>query len=89
MIDPPWRMSSHRLRLGRHSIIGQVYVLTTTTHQRRRLFESEAAAACVIDQFDYIEQRGLVRSHAWVVMPITSTGCSSCAQPTFQTSHAG
>ena len=31
--------------------------------------ESEAAAACVIDQFDYIEQRGLVRSHAWVVMP--------------------
>jgi len=69
MIDPPWGMSSHRLRLGRHSIIGQVYVLTTTTHQRRRLFESKAAAACVIDQFDYIEQRGLVRSHAWVVMP--------------------
>ena len=69
MIDPPWRMSSHRLRLGRHSIIGQVYVLTTTTYQRRRLLESKAAAACVIDQFDYIEQRGLVRSHAWVVMP--------------------
>jgi len=69
MIDPPWRMSSHRLRLGRHSIIGQSYVLTTTTHQRRRLFESEAAAACVIDQFHYIEQRGLVKSHAWVVMP--------------------
>jgi len=69
MIDPPWGMSSHRLRLGRHSIIGQVYVLTTTTHQRSRLLESEAAAACVIDQFHYIEQRGLVRSHAWVAMP--------------------
>ncbi|MFL4596114.1 REP-associated tyrosine transposase [Stenotrophomonas maltophilia] len=62
-------MSSHRLRLGRRSIIGQVYVLTTTTHLRLRLFESEAAAACVIDQFHYIEQRGLVRSLAWVVMP--------------------
>ncbi|WP_049440805.1 REP-associated tyrosine transposase [Stenotrophomonas maltophilia] len=62
-------MSSHRLRLGRRSIIGQAYVLTTTTHQRRRLLESDALAACVIDQFDYIEQRGLVRSHAWVVMP--------------------
>ncbi|HFF3759912.1 transposase [Stenotrophomonas maltophilia] len=62
-------MSSHRLRLGRRSIIGQVYVLTSTTHLRRRLFESEAAAACVIDQFHYIEQRGLVQSLAWVVMP--------------------
>ena len=62
-------MSSHRLRLGRRSIVGQVYVLTTTTHQRRRLFESEAAVACVIDQFHYIERRGLVQSLAWVVMP--------------------
>src|SRR5262249_41644115 len=67
--DPPWAMSSHRPRLGRHSIIGQAYVLTTTTHQRRRLFESNATAGCVIDQFHYIEQRGLVRSLAWVVMP--------------------
>jgi len=69
MMDPPWRMSSHRLRLGRRSIIGQAYVLTTTTYQRRRLFESEAAVACVVEQFHYIEQRGLVQSLAWVVMP--------------------
>ncbi|MEJ1142520.1 REP-associated tyrosine transposase [Stenotrophomonas sp. CCNWLW162] len=62
-------MSSHRLRLGRRSIVGQVYVLTTTTHQRRRLFESEAAVACVNDPFHYIERRGLVQSLAWVVMP--------------------
>ncbi|HDS1581490.1 TPA: transposase [Stenotrophomonas maltophilia] len=62
-------MSSHRLRLGRCSIPGQVYVLTTTTHQRRRLFESEAAVACVIDQLHDIERRGLVQSLAWVVMP--------------------
>ncbi|WP_080393010.1 REP-associated tyrosine transposase [Stenotrophomonas beteli] len=61
-------MSSERLCLGRHSIIGQFYVLTTTTHQRRRLLESKAAA-CAIDQFHYIKQRGLVQSHAWVVMP--------------------
>ncbi|WP_286073716.1 transposase [Stenotrophomonas sp. 59] len=62
-------MSSYRLRLGRHSIIGQAYVLTTTTHQRRRLFESKVTAGCVIHQFHYIERRGLVRSLAWVVMP--------------------
>ncbi|WP_439448425.1 REP-associated tyrosine transposase [Stenotrophomonas sp. ATs4] len=62
-------MSSHRLRLGRRSSIGQAYVLTTATHQRRRLFECEAAVACVIDQFHYIEQQGLVQSLAWVVMP--------------------
>ncbi len=68
-IAPRWGMSSHRLRLGRHSIIGQACVLTTTTHQRRRLFESEAAAACLIDQFHCIERQGLVQSLAWVVMP--------------------
>ena len=62
-------MSSHRLRLGRRSIIGQAYVLTTTTHQRRRLFESALAATCVIEQFRYIEEKGLVQSFASVVMP--------------------
>ncbi|AWH53648.1 transposase [Stenotrophomonas sp. ESTM1D_MKCIP4_1] len=62
-------MSSHRLRLGRRSIIGQVYVLSTTTHQRSRLSESAAASGCVIDQFRYLEDRGLVQPLAWVVMP--------------------
>ncbi|MGE6333295.1 REP-associated tyrosine transposase [Stenotrophomonas sp. NPDC077659] len=62
-------MSSHRLRLGRRSIIGQVYVLTTTTHQRDRLFDSDATVACVTDQLRYIEDRGLAQSFEWVVMP--------------------
>ena len=62
-------MSSNLLRLGRRSVIGQVYILTTTTHRRRRYFEGEAGASCVITQFQDIEHRGFVQSLAWVVMP--------------------
>ncbi|MDV3517039.1 transposase [Stenotrophomonas sp. C1657] len=62
-------MSSDLLRHGRRSIIGQVYVLTTTTCQRRRRFECGATAGCVSSQFEDLERQGLVQSLAWVVMP--------------------
>jgi len=62
-------MSSDLLRHGRRSIIGQVYVLTTTTCQRRRRFECSATAGCVSSQFEELERQGLVQSLAWVVMP--------------------
>jgi len=62
-------MSSDLLRHGRRSIIGQVYVLTTTTCQRRRRFECGATAGCVSSQFEELERQGLVQSLAWVVMP--------------------
>ncbi|CAH0153304.1 REP-associated tyrosine transposase [Stenotrophomonas lactitubi] len=62
-------MSSNLLRQGRRSIIGQIYVLTTTTSQRRRRFECDATAGCVSSQFQDLERQGLVQSLAWVVMP--------------------
>ncbi|KAF1016860.1 MAG: REP-associated tyrosine transposase [Stenotrophomonas maltophilia] len=88
------RMSSSRLRLGRHSLLAQVYVLTTT-YLRRRLFENDQAATCVAAQFAGIEQCGWVRSLAWVVMPdhvhwmfALAQGELSCVARRFKSSSA-
>ena len=62
-------MSSDKLLKGRRSIAGQVYVLTTVCLHRHRWFANVGTVACVTDQFQDIEQRGLAVSLAWVVMP--------------------
>lgn len=54
-------MNRARLRLGRHSRIGQSYILTTVTQERRRYFDDATAAQEVMD--------GLTHSLAYVVMP--------------------
>lgn len=46
-----------------------MYVLTTVCLHRHRWFENIGAVACVTDQFQDIERRGLATSLAWVVMP--------------------
>ncbi len=62
-------MNRQRLRLGRHSIIGHAYVLTTVCHGRHRWFEHDAAARIVTELFPCLDQQGLTASLAWVVMP--------------------
>jgi REP element-mobilizing transposase RayT len=62
-------MSSPRLRLGRVSEPGHVYVLTTVVEGRRRLFEDPVNAELVIDALRHVERCGRSRSMAWVVMP--------------------
>ncbi|MCG8276220.1 transposase [Stenotrophomonas sp. NLF4-10] len=62
-------MNRKRLRLGRRSIVGHTYMLTTVCHDRRRWFEDDAAARIVTARFRRLEQQELASSLAWVVMP--------------------
>ena len=54
---------------GRVSAIGQVYTITTVTHDRTRHFENPANAAILIHALRYVEHYKRTRSLAWVVMP--------------------
>ena len=62
-------MNRARLSLGRHSRIGQTYLLTTVTQGRRRYFEDAAAAHLVLDVIRCLDAEGLTHSLAYVVMP--------------------
>lgn len=62
-------MNRARLSLGRHSRIGQIYLLTTVIQGRRRYFEDAAAAHVVMDVLRRIDAEGLTHSFAYVVMP--------------------
>lgn len=62
-------MNRARLRLGRRSIIGQSYLLTTITQGRRRWFEQHAAAVMVMQAFARMDEDGTTHSLAYVVMP--------------------
>ena len=61
--------ASNRLRRGRVSIPGQLYLLTTTVNQREPLFRNFALARLMIEQLRYAERTAMARSMAWVVMP--------------------
>lgn len=62
-------MNRARLCLGRHSRIGQPYILTTVTQGRRRHFDDAIAAQVVMDVVRRIDTEGLTHSLAYVVMP--------------------
>jgi len=61
--------SQHRLRLGRRSLPGQTYLLTTVTYRRRRVFDDLAAARLASRSIAMPEL--WVNSHClcWVLMP--------------------
>ena len=54
------------LRKGRHSIPGQIYLVTTVTPHRERLFEDWATACQVCRQIYHAEE---LQTLAWVLMP--------------------
>ncbi|HIE5094605.1 transposase [Stenotrophomonas maltophilia] len=62
-------MNRARLRLGRHSQIGQSYILTTITQGRRCCFDDAAVAQVVMDVIRRMDDDGLTYSLAYVVMP--------------------
>ena len=57
------------LRHGRVSIPGQVYFITTVTHEREPLFRDFARARLVVGELRRLNDCALVTSLAWVVMP--------------------
>ena len=66
MADQP---HAHRLRTGRYSQPGQVYLLTTVTRDRRPVFGDFGHARLLIGVLREQEQRRLARTLAFVVMP--------------------
>lgn len=63
------RPSSHRLRRGRFSEPGRLYLLTSKTEQRAPIFSDFHLARRVVHQFREAQQEASVTSLAWVVMP--------------------
>jgi REP element-mobilizing transposase RayT len=58
-----------RLRKGRHSEPGHVYLLTAVTHERRPVFADWRLGRLLVEQLRNAEESELVTSMAWVVMP--------------------
>ncbi|QJP11441.1 REP-associated tyrosine transposase [Pseudomonas multiresinivorans] len=54
------------LRNGRCSIDGQIYLLTTVTHQRKPLFHQWSAASAVARELHQLTSTSIL---AWVLMP--------------------
>lgn len=59
----------NRLRRGRHSHTGRLYLLTTVTTGRAPLFRDFTLARCVINEMRATDTAGLSRTCAFVVMP--------------------
>jgi len=61
--------AAHKLRVGRYTEVSRIYLLTSTTYQRKPIFTNFALGKLVADQFRHAQDSGLVSSLAWVVMP--------------------
>ena len=64
-----WCMPSPRLLIGRHSVVGAVYAVTTVVAGRRPVFADAEAAETVVDELRLAGRMGMVVPLAWVVMP--------------------
>jgi REP element-mobilizing transposase RayT len=60
---------SRKLRIGRRSIPGQVYLLTTATCERRPVFKNRQAAEIVMNSVNYLETEGVIVVEVMVLMP--------------------
>ena len=60
---------AHRLRSGRHSQSGQIYMITVVTAERRRVFEQFSAARTLIGYLKTENDLQRANTVAFVVMP--------------------
>ena len=60
---------AHRLRSGRYSESGQIYLLTAVVLNREPLFRNFKNGRLVVDAFRTAEREELAASLAWMVMP--------------------
>ena len=63
------KAESNRLRTGRHSQAGQVYLLTMVTHNRQAVFAEFQAARCLIRTLQAEQRLGRASTWAYVLMP--------------------
>jgi len=61
--------NSHRLRRGRHSELGRIYLITAVTRERTPWFEDLSNARCLIRTLIEAQERGSGDTLAYVVMP--------------------
>ena len=59
----------YSLRKGRTSVANQIYLVTTVTHGRTRVFQSFAAARTLIQHLRDMDISGQTQTMAFVVMP--------------------
>jgi REP element-mobilizing transposase RayT len=57
------------LRLGRHSQIGQAYLITSVTWERQEFFRDVWIGRILVAEMRRATDAGLVDSLAWVIMP--------------------
>src|SRR5688500_11352074 len=60
---------ANRLRTGRYSESGQIYLLTAVVLNREPLFQEFRCGRLVVDAFRTAQREGFATSLAWVVMP--------------------
>ena len=60
---------AHRLRTGRLSESGRIYLLTAVTHERQPIFRDWRIGRVVVHEFRRAQETGKATSIAWVVMP--------------------
>jgi putative transposase len=58
-----------RLRTGRFSEPGRIYLVTTATHQRQPFFFHLHVGRLIVNELRRVQQEGKARSMAWVIMP--------------------
>ncbi|MGC5698944.1 transposase [Pseudomonas sp. NFXW11] len=63
------RFHGNRLRVGRHSQQGQIYLLTAVTHRREPFFNNWRIGRLLVRQLRLAQAESLANSLAWVVMP--------------------
>ncbi|RON55703.1 REP-associated tyrosine transposase [Pseudomonas frederiksbergensis] len=60
---------AHRLRTGRYSECGQIYLVTAVVRNRQPVFSCFKTGRLVVDAFRKAQQEQFANSLAWVVMP--------------------
>ncbi|AZF34507.1 Transposase [Pseudomonas sp. R4-35-07] len=63
------QQNAHRLRTGRYSESGRVYLITAVTYQRQSIFQDWRIGRLLVSEFRKAQEEGEATSLAWVVMP--------------------
>ncbi|RLU09858.1 transposase [Pseudomonas prosekii] len=65
----PSQNCSHRLRTGRYSESGQIYLVTVVAVERQPVFTTYKTGRLVVEAFRKAQEEQFANSLAWVVMP--------------------